>query len=145
MKKFIFLFVTILFLIGCKNSNSNDIKSGSENINPIEKGNTMSDTLKSNDSTFVAIIKTNMGTIEIELFNQATPKTVENFVGLARKGYYKGIIFHFYFLFSNLIVISLKSLSLLNGFSRNETFPNAWKHRYVFSSNAEAIITGTSL
>jgi len=50
-----------------------------------------------------------------------------------------------YFLFSNLIVISLKSLSLLNGFSRNETFPNAWKHRYVFSSNADAIITGTSL
>jgi len=94
MKKFIFLFVTILFLIGCKNSNSNDIKSGSENINPIEKGNTMSDTLKSNDSTYVAVIKTNMGTIEIELFNQATPKTVENFVGLARKGYYKGIIFH---------------------------------------------------
>ena len=46
------------------------------------------------DSTTVAIIKTNMGTIEIELFADQTPKTVENFVGLAEKGYYKGVIFH---------------------------------------------------
>lgn len=42
----------------------------------------------------VAIIKTNMGTIEIELFVKETPKTVENFVGLANKGYYNGVIFH---------------------------------------------------
>jgi len=46
------------------------------------------------DSTTVAIIKTNMGTIEIELFAKETPKTVENFVGLANKGYYNGVIFH---------------------------------------------------
>ncbi len=46
------------------------------------------------DSTTVAIIKTNMGTIEIELFEKATPKTVENFVGLANKKYYDGVIFH---------------------------------------------------
>jgi peptidyl-prolyl cis-trans isomerase-like 1 len=46
------------------------------------------------DSIMVAIIKTNMGTIEIELFADQTPKTVENFVGLAEKGYYKGIVFH---------------------------------------------------
>jgi len=42
----------------------------------------------------VAVIKTNMGTIEIELFAKETPKTVENFVGLADKEYYNGIIFH---------------------------------------------------
>ena len=35
-----------------------------------------------------------MGTIEVELFADQTPKTVENFVGLAEKGYYNGIIFH---------------------------------------------------
>jgi len=46
------------------------------------------------DSITVAIIKTNMGTIEVELFAEQTPKTVENFVGLAEKGYYNGIIFH---------------------------------------------------
>jgi len=42
----------------------------------------------------VAVIKTNMGTIEIELFEKQTPRTVGNFVGLANKGYYNGIIFH---------------------------------------------------
>ena len=42
----------------------------------------------------IAIIKTSMGNIEIELFAKETPKTVENFVTLAKKGYYKGIIFH---------------------------------------------------
>ncbi len=46
------------------------------------------------DSITVAIIKTNMGTIEVELFADQSPKTVENFVGLAEKGYYNGIIFH---------------------------------------------------
>ena len=48
----------------------------------------------SDNSTTIAVIKTNMGTIEIELFAKQTPKTVENFVGLANKGYYKGVIFH---------------------------------------------------
>ncbi len=42
----------------------------------------------------VAVVKTNMGTIEIELFANETPKTVENFVGLANKDYYNGVIFH---------------------------------------------------
>ncbi len=46
------------------------------------------------DSITVAIIKTNMGIIEIELFADKTPKTVENFVGLAEKGYYNGVVFH---------------------------------------------------
>jgi cyclophilin family peptidyl-prolyl cis-trans isomerase len=49
---------------------------------------------KMTDSTTIAVIKTNMGTIEIELFAKEVPKTVENFVGLANKDYYNGIIFH---------------------------------------------------
>ncbi len=46
------------------------------------------------DSITVAIIKTNMGIIEIEFYTDKTPKTVENFVGLAEKGYYNGVVFH---------------------------------------------------
>ena len=46
------------------------------------------------DSITVAVIKTNMGTIELELFEEQTPKTVENFVGHANAGYYDGVIFH---------------------------------------------------
>ena len=59
------------------------------NLNNLDKGY-----FSMSDSITVAIIKTNMGTIEVELFAHQTPKTVENFVGLAEKGYYNGIIFH---------------------------------------------------
>ena len=47
---------------------------------------------KTND--IVATIKTRLGDIEILLFGDKFPKTVDNFVGLAKKGYYDGIIFH---------------------------------------------------
>jgi len=42
----------------------------------------------------IAVIETSMGTIEIELFSTLTSKTVKNFVGLAQKGAYDGVIFH---------------------------------------------------
>ncbi len=42
----------------------------------------------------VAIMKTNMGDIEIKLFPEKAPKTVENFVTHAKNGYYNGLIFH---------------------------------------------------
>ena len=41
-----------------------------------------------------AVIETNFGTIKIQLFAKQAPKTVENFVGLAKKGYYDEVIFH---------------------------------------------------
>jgi cyclophilin family peptidyl-prolyl cis-trans isomerase len=58
-----------------------------------EKENNMMTEIKK-DTITVAIIKTNMGKIEIELFANKAVKTVQNFVGLANKGYYNGIIFH---------------------------------------------------
>lgn len=42
----------------------------------------------------VALMHTNMGDIKIKLFPEYAPKTVANFVGLAQKNYYNGIIFH---------------------------------------------------
>jgi len=39
-------------------------------------------------------IETNLGTIEAELFQDGAPKTVENFIELAKKGYYDGVVFH---------------------------------------------------
>ena len=42
----------------------------------------------------IAVIETTLGTIEAELYPQDAPKTVENFVGLAGKKYFDGIIFH---------------------------------------------------
>ena len=42
----------------------------------------------------VAVMHTNMGDIKIKLFPEEAPKTVKNFVELAKKDYYNGIIFH---------------------------------------------------
>ncbi len=42
----------------------------------------------------VATMETTKGTIKIRLFEKQVPKTVENFIGLAEKGYYDGVIFH---------------------------------------------------
>ena len=41
-----------------------------------------------------ATIKTNQGDIKLQLFPDQAPKTVKNFVELAKQGYYKGVIFH---------------------------------------------------
>ena len=42
----------------------------------------------------IVTIETNQGSIELKLYPQLAPKTCENFVGLIKKGYYDGIIFH---------------------------------------------------
>ena len=39
-------------------------------------------------------IETDRGTIEIELYPQHAPKTVNNFIFLAREGFYDGVSFH---------------------------------------------------
>lgn len=40
------------------------------------------------------ILKTSQGDIELELFETDAPLTCKNFIGLAEKGYYNGVIFH---------------------------------------------------
>jgi peptidyl-prolyl cis-trans isomerase B (cyclophilin B) len=41
-----------------------------------------------------AVMHTNAGAITLELFDDAAPKTVENFRTLAGDGFYDGLIFH---------------------------------------------------
>jgi peptidyl-prolyl cis-trans isomerase B (cyclophilin B) len=41
-----------------------------------------------------ATLHTNHGPIEVELFDEDAPKTVENFVKLAGEGFYDGVVFH---------------------------------------------------
>jgi peptidyl-prolyl cis-trans isomerase B (cyclophilin B) len=44
--------------------------------------------------TYRATIKTNRGSIVLDLYPQHAPKTVNNFVFLARQGFYNGVSFH---------------------------------------------------
>src|SRR5262252_7052143 len=41
-----------------------------------------------------AVIQTNKGEIRVELLEADAPRTTENFITLAERGYYDGIIFH---------------------------------------------------
>jgi cyclophilin family peptidyl-prolyl cis-trans isomerase len=44
--------------------------------------------------TYSATIKTDQGDMVFDLFASRAPRTVNNFIFLAREGYYDGIIFH---------------------------------------------------
>jgi cyclophilin family peptidyl-prolyl cis-trans isomerase len=46
------------------------------------------------DSIYIAILKTEKGDIRIELFANRTPKTVNNFIFLAKEGFYDNTTFH---------------------------------------------------
>ena len=41
-----------------------------------------------------ATIATELGDIDVDLFSQAAPKAAQNFVDLAKKGFYDDVIFH---------------------------------------------------
>lgn len=46
------------------------------------------------EKSYKVSMDTTQGTIEIELFPEYAPKTVNNFVFLAREGFYDGVTFH---------------------------------------------------
>ena len=46
------------------------------------------------DGSYSADIQTNQGTIAVELYAEDAPLAVNNFVFLARQGFYDGVIFH---------------------------------------------------
>ena len=41
-----------------------------------------------------ARIETNLGTFDVELFEERAPKTTRNFIDLTEKGFYDGVVFH---------------------------------------------------
>lgn len=96
MNKFFVLMLMFVISVGCSDSKttSDQAAPASDTTKTTNKeSSVMSDTNQTAART-VAVMKTSMGTIEIELYAKLTPKTVQNFVGLAQKDYYKGVIFH---------------------------------------------------
>ena len=92
-------YLAIIFLITIIACSSEEKKTTNDIENNYDKKNIKEVKLKElitleESEMLVAQIKTSMGDIEIELYADKTPKTVENFVGLALKGYYDGIVFH---------------------------------------------------
>lgn len=85
------LLVITLFFVGCRCKVENYVKQTSTT----KSEEIVKELLNVGaDEKLVAIINTNVGTFEIELFANKVAKTVENFVGLAKNGKYENVIFH---------------------------------------------------
>lgn len=61
---------------------------------PGSAGKLKDEYLKSRDGRYTAVLTTNRGEIEIELLQREAPRTVQNFIELAEKGFYNGLTFH---------------------------------------------------
>ena len=80
-KTFCFLFTALLFLLsltGCEQTASEPLLQEL----PPQKGED------------IAVMETSLGTIKLRFFPEQAPMAVENFLTLAKEGYYDGVSFH---------------------------------------------------
>lgn len=92
----VMLIAALILTVSCSSSSSNN--------SPLPTRTTMSSTKKTYTSPppmiidtskqYTAVIETNKGKLVLELFAKDVPKTVNNFVFLAREGFYDGVAFH---------------------------------------------------
>ncbi len=95
MRFSLIILLSLFMVVAC--SNKKDIEKKDKKINKqlTKEEARVKELLTLNENEMLAaIVSTTMGDMEIELYPDKAPKTVENFVGLATKGYYDGIIFH---------------------------------------------------
>ena len=78
------------FSVGCA-TNSENQNNGDNPTNSINVGYQLE---KPRIGEEVAIVNTNLGDFKIRFFPEKAPKAVENFKGLAEKGYYNNLTFH---------------------------------------------------
>lgn len=89
LSKMILIIIFSVFILSCTSNGQKEIKKQEDTKINLEEYLTLK-----NNEKLIAIMKTSMGTIELELFPNEAPKTVKNFVGLSLKGFYDGVIFH---------------------------------------------------
>ena len=96
------LTVSVLFLAACGNGNSNTTGSSSSSsatsssseavdLNALDLPQLSTEVAENED---LIEMVTSEGSIEIKLFPEIAPKTVENFITHAKDGYYDGLSFH---------------------------------------------------
>ena len=99
MKKY---FIILLLINFCSGDGSENEEVVIEDEPTTTIGVTMSDKVYDKqqdmnlnmDSTYTAVIKTNLGEMTVEFFLDDAPLTVNNFISLSRDGYYDEVIFH---------------------------------------------------
>jgi len=101
MKKFIIIFLLLSF---CFSGNEETTEEAEVQIDTTTTtiGEEMSDKIYdkqpemniNTNSSYTAVIKTNLGDMTVEFFTDDAPITVNNFISLSKDGYYDNVIFH---------------------------------------------------
>ncbi|MCX7909132.1 MAG: peptidylprolyl isomerase [Ignavibacteria bacterium] len=102
---FIFLISLLLFANACKKANESNSYSSKNNLDTTDKtykevipvSKLKFDIQLNPDSikiTHYATLRTTFGDIKIALYGEDAPKTVKNFVSLARQGYFDNTLIH---------------------------------------------------
>ena len=101
MKKFIIIFLLLSF---CSSGNEETVEEAEVQIDTTTTtiGEGMSDKIYdkqpemniNTNSSYTAVIKTNLGDMTVEFFTDDAPITVNNFISLSKDGYYDNVIFH---------------------------------------------------
>jgi len=99
MKKFLILSMLLFIFCGEDASEETPVEATIESTEEIEMtyDKTYSAPPAMNideKGNYSAVIETSLGSIEIELFTDIAPITVNNFVNLSNDGYYNNVIFH---------------------------------------------------
>ena len=99
MKKFLILSMLLFIFCGEDASEETTVEATIEPTEEIEmtydKTYSAPPAMNINENgNYSAVIETSLGSIEIELFTDIAPITVNNFVNLSKDGYYDNVIFH---------------------------------------------------
>lgn len=87
------ILMSSLVLVGCGNTKSSTKEESDESIVKSESNDTAS-TKESEHLPVATIIVDGYGTIQVELYPEIAPNTVNNFIYLANKGFYNNLKFH---------------------------------------------------
>jgi len=101
MKKFIIIFLLLSFCSSGVEETTEETKVKIDTTTTTI-GEDMSDKIYdkqpemniNTNSSYTAVIKTNLGDMTVEFFTDDSPITVNNFISLSKDGYYDNVIFH---------------------------------------------------
>jgi peptidyl-prolyl cis-trans isomerase B (cyclophilin B) len=88
------ILISLLFLVGCGNTNTSNNKGGASEPSNASQSNNTGESKESKDLPIATITVDGYGVIEAELYPEIAPNTVNNFIYLANKGFYNNLKFH---------------------------------------------------
>ncbi len=90
-----FILLSVLLAAGCGSTTSGQKSPEKPAGKPVtEKSTDSKNPGKEKSNNPIAIFETSKGTFKVELFADKAPLTAGNFIALAKKGFYDGLIFH---------------------------------------------------